>query len=77
MTKDNEQIKKLYLQSLDDKQSFCYQRFANLIIQDCIDQLQTNQLCDPYTGNLTESYYNDALIDCIDVIKEHFEVGND
>ena len=31
----NERIKDLYLNSLDDKQNFCYQKFAELIVREC------------------------------------------
>ena len=31
----NEQIKQLYLESIDDRQEFCYQRFAELIVREC------------------------------------------
>ena len=33
----NELIKNLYLESLDENQEFCYQRFARLIIEECAD----------------------------------------
>ena len=32
----NERIKELFLESLDDSEEFCYQRFANIIIKECI-----------------------------------------
>lgn len=31
----NDIIKQLYLSSLDDRQEFCYQKFAELIIFEC------------------------------------------
>jgi hypothetical protein len=33
----NEQIKQLYLESIDDRQEFCYQRFAELIVREDMD----------------------------------------
>ena len=40
----NERIKDLYLNSLDDKQNFCYQKFAELIVQECVNVLHDNEL---------------------------------
>ena len=37
----NERIKDLYLNSLDDKQNFCYQKFAELIVRECIRAAST------------------------------------
>ena len=34
----NERIKELFLKSLDANQEFCYQRFAELIVQECIKE---------------------------------------
>ena len=36
----NERIKQLYLESIDDRQEFCYQRFAQLIVRECIKKCQ-------------------------------------
>lgn len=33
----NERIKELYLESLDEQQNFCYQRFAKMIVQECAE----------------------------------------
>ena len=34
---DNDLIKNLYLESLDENQEFCYQRFARLIVEECAE----------------------------------------
>jgi len=34
---DNDLIKNLYLESLDENQEFCYQRFAHLIVDECAE----------------------------------------
>ena len=38
----NERIKDLYLNSLDDKQNFCYQKFAELLILEAYDFVCSN-----------------------------------
>ena len=36
----NERVKELYLNSLDDKQNFCYQKFAELIVKSCLNNME-------------------------------------
>ena len=52
------------------------EKFAELIIQECIKELEATQVCDPYTGEQF-NYYNDVLADGIANIKEHFGVNNE
>ena len=33
----SEQVKELFLKSLDANQEFCYQRFAELIVKECAE----------------------------------------
>ena len=69
----NERIKDLYLNSLDDKQNFCYQKFAELIVRECGQVLVDNT---PIV-NLVEDWdkgYDRAMNDCIHHIYEHFGV---
>lgn len=35
----NERIRELYLKSLSDNQEFCYQKFAELIVRECCNQI--------------------------------------
>ena len=42
----SEQVKELFLKSLDDNQEFCYQRFAKLIVEECA-QIIESQDVDP------------------------------
>ena len=37
----NERIKEIYLNSLDGKQDFCYQKFAELIVRECVRAAST------------------------------------
>lgn len=48
--------------------------FTNLIVQECIKELETTQVCDSYTGKMIDCEYNDALADGIANIKENFGV---
>ena len=56
----NERIKDLYLNSLDDKQNFCYQKFAELIVRECAEVAG----CNGHVSGFTLG----------DLIKEHFGV---
>lgn len=49
-------------------------KFAELIVQECIQQLETGKKCDPYTGELFTCEHNDNIDYQIKVLKEHFEV---
>lgn len=57
----NERIKDLYLNSLDDKQNFCYQKFAELIVRECCEVVKWTP----------SQYPNDKYVKNI---KEHFGV---
>ena len=61
----NERIKDLYLNSLDDKQNFCYQKFAELIVQECAQVAHNKQ----YKHSPAHT-----VGDCATAIKEHFGV---
>ena len=60
----NERIKQLYLESIDDRQEFCYQRFAELIVREC------SQISRDHQRNYYESH-GDRIAK---KIKEHFGV---
>jgi hypothetical protein len=51
------------------------ERLAELIVQECIQQLEIGKKCDPYTGELFTCEHNDNIDYQIKVLKEHFEVG--
>lgn len=48
--------------------------FAELIVQECINELEAHKKCDPYTGELIDSDWNDITQFQIINIKEHFGV---
>ena len=50
------------------------QEFAELIVRECIAQLEIGKKCDPYTGELFICERNDNIDYEIDVLKEHFGV---
>ena len=51
------------------------ERLAELIVQECIQQLEIGKKCDPYTGELFTCEHNDNIDYQIKLLKEHFEVG--
>ena len=50
------------------------ERFAKLIVQECVEQLEIGKKCDPYTGELFICERNDDIDYEIAVLKEHFGV---
>ena len=61
----NERIREVYLKSLSDNQEFCYQKFAELIVRECLDQCYNRGMNDAlYAGQLKAAAY----------IEEHFGI---
>ena len=50
------------------------QVFAELIVRECIEQLEIGKRCDPYTGELFVCERNADIDYEIAVLKEHFGV---
>ena len=50
------------------------EKFAELIVNDCIQELKISRKCDPYTGDLYDCEYNKCIVDQINVLKERFGV---
>ncbi len=50
------------------------EKFAELIVRECIAQLEIGKRCDPYTGELFICERNDDIDYEIAVLKEHFGV---
>lgn len=50
------------------------EKFAELIVRECINELEAHKKCDPYTGELIDSDWNDITQFQIINIKEHFGV---
>jgi hypothetical protein len=79
----NEQIKVLVKESnLDvyglgkdrEKWEYTLSKFAELMINDCIKELEISRRCDPYTGNLYDCEYNTCIKEQIEVLKARFGV---
>ena len=79
----NEQIKVLVKESnLDvyglgkdrEKWEYTLSKFAELMINDCIKELEISRRCDPYTGNLYDCEYNTCIKEQIEVLKVRFGV---
>lgn len=56
---------------------FDYEKFAELIVKECIEQLMVSMQCDPYTGQTSyaDDEVNAIINNNIASIKEHFGVG--
>ncbi len=50
------------------------EKFAELIVRECLKDLETTQRCDPYTGAVYDDAYNTALSNGIANIKDTFGV---
>ena len=48
------------------------ERLAELIVQECIQQLEIGKKCDPYTGSLFTCDHNDNIDYQIEALKDHF-----
>jgi len=79
----NERLRKLVKESdLDvyglgkarDRWEYVVEKFAHLVVQECIEQLETGKKCDPYTGSLFTCDHNDNIDYQIEVLKDHFEL---
>lgn len=51
---------------------FSANKFAELIIQECMKEMGISKQCDPYTGEVYASDYNRAIDDQISMLAEHF-----
>lgn len=50
-------------------------KFADLIVRECIEQLEASKRCDPYTGDLFNCILNDNLDYGITMLKDYFGVN--
>jgi len=53
---------------------FDKEKFAELIVRECIGEMETSKRCDPYTGDLFVNEYNRTIDEQISMLKEHFGV---
>jgi len=67
----NERIRQLYYECQDESQSTeqCYQKFAELIVQECVGVCESMQLIGPYK-EVQDATLKDAVVQ----IKQHFGV---
>ena len=63
----NEELAKMYIPNL------FIERFAELIVRECLSELQISKRSDPYTGEIYINEYNQAIDDQIAMLKEHFQ----
>lgn len=59
---------------MDDYTKQGIEKFAELIVQECIKELEISRKCDPYTGNLFDCEYNTCIKEQSIMLKEHFGV---
>ena len=50
------------------------EKFAELIVRECILELEISRKCDPYTGDLFDCEYNTCINEQTIMLKEHFGV---
>ena len=50
------------------------EKFAELIVQECVRELEISRKCDPYTGDLFDCEYNTCIKEQSIMLKEHFGV---
>lgn len=50
------------------------EKFANMIVQECIRELEVCRKCDPYTGDVFDCEYNTCIKDQTVMLKEHFGI---
>ena len=55
------------------KEVFDKEKFAQLLIRECLSELQISKRCDIYTGEVYINEYNQAIDDQIAWLKEHFQ----
>ena len=55
-------------------QGFMLEQFAELIVKECIKELEIAKKCDPYNGDLYDCDTNSSLDYVIDALKDDFGV---
>jgi hypothetical protein len=69
----NERIRQLYLESIDDRQEFCYQRFAQLIVLECakLNKHQSYELMGVITDVEEGDGFDDVCLNTVKRVAEH------
>jgi len=71
----NERIRELEAECWDYARGIVNtQKFAKLIVEECIRELEISRKCDRYTGDLFNCEYDTCINEQIIVLKEHFGV---
>lgn len=52
------------------------EKLIELTVLACVDELETNKECDPYTGHLFNSPKNTVLAQAIEDLRETFGLGD-
>ena len=60
--------------SQDEWQDICFEKFANLIIRECVSTLNDMHLWQSVNNQNYPGVWHDAVDQSIDTIKEHFGV---
>ena len=78
---NKELIQKLFSKSCWDEQAevdiedfISVEKFAELIVRECISELEISKKVDPYTGVLFDCEYNKCIDEQSTMLKEHFGV---
>ena len=50
------------------------EKFAQMVVQECIRELEVSRKCDSYTGDLFACEYNTCIEDQTVMLKEHFGI---
>lgn len=50
------------------------EKFAKMIVDECIRELEVSRKCDPYTGDVFDCEYNTCIKDQTVMLKEHFGI---
>jgi hypothetical protein len=77
----NERIKDLFIKSevfISNRDGARWEidqdKFADLIIRECVAQMTNSYKFDPYTGKVPDYQYNSCIDDQVAILLEHFGV---
>ena len=76
----NERTKQLAAQcwdlQLDGRLHFDQEKFAELLVKECVKEIKTGYRGDFYTGALYECEHNTCIDEQVTTLEEHFGVNN-
>lgn len=53
------------------------EKFAELILKECLQELEASKKCNPYNGDLFDCEYNQCINEQTTMLKEHFGVEDE